>query len=53
MKHKYLIEKNEEKNELIIKEFAELDKEILSYLCQETYAQEKIRSAIAKGKEYH
>ena len=51
MKHKYLIEKNEEKNELIIKEFAELDKEILSYLCQETYAQEKITSAIAKGKE--
>jgi len=51
MKHKYLIEKNEEKNELIIKEFAELDKEMLSYLCQETYAEEKITAAMANGRE--
>jgi hypothetical protein len=51
MKHKYVIEKNDEQKQLIIKEYAELDKEILSFLCQETYAQEKITAAITRGKE--
>jgi len=51
MKHKYLIERNVEQKQLTIKEFAELDKEILSFLCQETYAEEKISAAITKGKD--
>ena len=51
MKHKYLIERNTERKQLTIKEFAELDKEILSFLCQETYAEEKITAALTKGKD--
>jgi len=51
MKHKYLIERNTERKQVTIKEFAELDKEILSFLCQETYAEEKITTAITKGKD--
>lgn len=51
MKHKYVIEKNAEQKQITIKEFAELDKEVLSYLCQETYAEERISAAIAKGKD--
>ncbi|MDF1593690.1 MAG: hypothetical protein P1P89_19460 [Desulfobacterales bacterium] len=51
MKHKYLIERNTEQKQITIKEYAELDKEILSFLCQETYSEEKITAAITKGKE--
>jgi len=51
MKHKYLIERNTEQKQLTIKEYAELDKEALSFLCQETYAEEKIAAAITKGKD--
>ncbi|MEW6672199.1 MAG: hypothetical protein AB1427_10860 [Thermodesulfobacteriota bacterium] len=51
MKHKYLIEKNTAQKQVTIKEFAELDKEVLSFLCQEIYAEEKIAAAIPKGKE--
>jgi len=51
MKHKYLIERNTEQKQITIKEFSELDKEDLSFLCQETYAEDKIAAAIAKGKD--
>jgi hypothetical protein len=51
MKHKYLIERNTEQKQVTIKEFSELDKEDLSFLCQETYAEEKIAAAITKGKD--
>jgi len=51
MKHKYLIERNTEQKQLTIKEFSELDKEDLSFLCQETYAEEKIAAAVTKGKD--
>jgi len=51
MKQKYSILKNDEENKLIIREYAELDKEILSLLCEEIYDNESIESAIAKGKE--
>ncbi len=51
MKQKYSILKNDEENKLIIREYAELDKEILSLLCEEIYDDESIESAIAKGKE--
>ena len=50
MKQKFLILKDEDKNELIIREFAELDKENFSLLCEETYDNKTIESAIEKGK---
>ena len=50
MKQKFLILKDEDKNELIIREFAELDKENFSLLCEETYDNKTIKSAIKKGK---
>ena len=51
MKQKYLILKDNDKKELIIREFAELDKEVLSPLCEEIYDVKVIRSAIKEGKE--
>jgi len=51
MKQKYTVLKNDEKNELIIRESAELDKEIFSLLCEEVYNGDVIKSAIKKSKE--
>jgi len=51
MKQKYLIFKDGENNRLIIREFAELDKEIYSLLCEETYGDSDIKQAISGGKE--
>jgi len=51
MKQKYLISKENDQKKLIIKEFAELDKERLSLLCEEEYDNKIIKSAISKGKE--
>ena len=48
MKQKYLISKEDDQKKLIIKEFAELDKEMLSLLCQEEYDYKMIKSAISK-----
>lgn len=50
MKQKYLILKDEEKTRLVIREYAELDKEIFSLLCEETFDDEVVKSAIEKGK---
>ncbi|UCF90676.1 MAG: hypothetical protein JSW39_20650 [Desulfobacterales bacterium] len=51
MKQKYLILKSDETDQFIIREFAELDKEVLSLLCEENYDRPRIESAIANGKE--
>ena len=51
MKQKYTISKNDEKTGIIIKEYAELDKEIFSLLCEETYEDEIVKAAAAKGKD--
>jgi len=51
MKQKYLISKEDDQKKLIIKEFAELDKEMLSLLCEEEYDNKIIKSAISEGKE--
>jgi len=51
MKQKYLILKDDAKKALKIKEFAELDKEIFSLLCEETYQNKDIKAAIEKGVE--
>ncbi len=51
MKQKYLISKDNDQKKLKIKEFAELDKERLSLLCEEEYDNKIIKSAISQGKE--
>ena len=51
MKQKYSILKDGGSNQLIIREYAELDKEILSLLCEETYENAAVKSAIYAGKE--
>ena len=52
MKQKYFIHKNDEKNELIIREFLEINKEMFSLVCEETYDNNDIESAIAKGEKH-
>lgn len=51
MKLKYQIIKDDEKKTVILREYAELDKEILSPLCEESYEIKAIKAAIAEGKE--
>lgn len=51
MKQKYTILRDDGKQELIIREFAELDKEILSFLCEQTYKLADIETAIEQGKD--
>ena len=51
MKQKYLILKNDDTNKLTIKEFAELQPDIYSLACEETYDGDVIKSAITSGKE--
>lgn len=49
MKQKYLIMKNDDKSELIIQEFGELDKDMYSLLCEELYDSKNIQTAIKGG----
>lgn len=49
MKQKYLLLKDMHKNQLIIQEFAELDKESMSLLCEEAYNNQEIEAAIVTG----
>ena len=51
MKQKYVIIKDDEKNALVLQEHAELDKELLSQLCEETYAGDMVAEAVVQGKE--
>ena len=51
MKQKYVISKDDAQQKIIISEFAELDKETLSLLCEERYEYAKVAAAIAKGKD--
>ena len=62
MRQKFSIQRNDEKDELNIKEYANLDREyknkflkleqeFFSLLCKETYDKKKIMNAIKKGKE--
>ena len=50
MRQKYLVLKDNDKNELRLQEFAELDKEIQSLLCEESYSYEMIGTAAKSGK---
>ena len=51
MKQKYLILNDRENKQIKIQEFAELNKEMLSLLCEEVYDLQTIESAISAGKE--
>ncbi len=52
MKQKYEISISYKKNELTIKEFAELEKiDIYTLLCEEIYDAENIKSAMSEGKK--
>jgi hypothetical protein len=50
MKQKYVLLKDVDKNALIIQEFAELDKDKFSLLCEEKYETEHIIGAMDQGK---
>ena len=50
MKQKYLIINDKKNNQFKIQEFAELNKETLSLLCEETYDYKSIKSALSAGK---
>ena len=50
MKQKYAILKDLQEDTLIIREYAELDKEILSLLCEETYEGAVIQRALEAGR---
>ena len=51
MRQKYVLVRNDKDRELLIKEFAELDREVMSLMCEETYPIEQIMTAIGSGKE--
>ncbi len=49
MKQKYLIINDKKNKQIKIQEYAELNKEMLSLLCEEAYDYKTIKSAIAAG----
>ena len=51
MKQKYLILNDKENKQIKIQEFAELNKEELSLLCEEAYDYKTIKAAISEGKD--
>jgi len=51
MKQKYLIINDKENKQFKIQEFAELNKETMSLLCEEAYDYATIKSAVSAGKE--
>ena len=51
MKQKYLIINDRENQQIKIQEYAELNKEMLSLLCEESYAYKTIKPAIAAGTD--
>jgi hypothetical protein len=51
MKQKYAILRDDEQKTLVLREYAELDKEMMSLLCEETYPQEKIEAALKEGQQ--
>jgi hypothetical protein len=51
MKQKYVILRDTANKELVIKEYAELDKDIMTLVCEETYGDKTIQSAIRKNRD--
>jgi hypothetical protein len=51
MKQKYAIIRDDDQMQLIVREYAELDKEMMSLLCEETYSQDAIAEAVKNGRQ--
>jgi len=51
MKQKFQIQKNDSDQQLIIKESAELDKDVMSLLCEVTFEADVIKRAMESGRE--
>lgn len=51
MKQKYAIIRDDDQNMLIVREYAELDKEMMSLLCEESYSQDTISAAVQEGHQ--
>jgi len=51
MKQKYLITKDQKTQQMTIQEFAELDKDVFSLVCEESYDGKKIKTAVSEGKD--
>jgi len=51
MKQKYAIIRDDDQMQLVVREYAELDKEMMSLLCEETYGQEIIAAAVKNGRQ--
>lgn len=51
MKQKFAIIRDDAQNNLIVREYAELDKEMMSLLCEETYPITTLQSAIESGSQ--
>lgn len=51
MKQKFHIHKNDAEQSLVIRESAELDKDVMSLLCEVTLPAETIQNAIENGRE--
>ncbi len=51
MKQKYAIIRDDDQNTLIVREYAELDKEMMSLLCEESYPQETMAAAVESGHQ--
>ena len=49
MKQKFTISRGEADGRMMIQEYAELDKDILSLLCKETYEQEAVAAALTRN----
>jgi ankyrin repeat protein len=51
MKQKYAIIRDDDQNTLVLREYAELDKEMMSLLCEETYSQQALIEATKEGNQ--
>ncbi|MDA8139090.1 MAG: hypothetical protein M0036_10600 [Desulfobacteraceae bacterium] len=51
MKQKYAILRDDDQKTLVVREYAELDKEMMSLLCEETYPQATVQAAIKQGAQ--
>jgi len=52
MKQRFSISRNTGGEQIVIKEYAELDKGVYSLLCEESYAIQAVQAALAKGPGY-
>ena len=51
MKQKYALVRDDAANELIMREYAELDKEILSLICEERFNADTVKAAMGKDRD--